>query len=104
MTCTVTLAVPGYGLKTNIAVVSGNPELEPEGEVSDDDDAKVNIPEPVITPTPRLTPPPTSAVDADQGTETGSGMLLLLVALGGVMLAAGYLVPATAKSRRDRRS
>ncbi len=104
MTCTATLPIEDYGLRTNIAVAYGTPELDPEGEVQDDDDAKVNVPEPVVTPTPRITPPPTDGL-AEQGTDSGNGLFLLLAALAGVMLTAGYLVPATAKARsRDRRS
>ena len=102
MTCTVTLPVAGYGLRTNIAVVSGNPELEPEQQVSADDDAMVNVPEPEVTPTPRITPPPTSTIDGEQGTGAGNGLLLVLLALAGTMLAAGYAIPATAKARNRR--
>ncbi len=104
MTCTVTLPVTGFGLRTNIAVVSGHPELSPEDTVQDDDDAKMNVPEPEVTPTARITPPPTSTLDGDQGADPGSGMLMLL-GLAGVMLVAGYAIPVTAKARRkDRRT
>ena len=102
MTCTATLPTEDYGLRTNIAVAYGYPELNPEDEVQDDDDAKVNVPEPVVTPTPRITPPPTDGI-AEQGTDSGNGLFLLLAALAGVMLTAGYLVPATAKVRRSTR-
>ena len=97
MTCTAILAVDEYGLRTNIAVVYGHPEVAPDDEVQDDDDAQVNVPEPVVTPTPRITPPPTSTIDGEQGTDSGNGLFLLLAALAGVMLTAGYLVPATAE-------
>jgi uncharacterized repeat protein (TIGR01451 family) len=105
-TCTVSLPVEGSGLRTNIAVVSAHPELAPEDEVSAVDDAMVNVPEPEVTPTPtpRITPPPTDGV-AEQGSETGTGLFLLLAAMAGVMLTAGYLAPRTAKARsRSRRS
>ena len=103
MTCTVTLPVTGYGLMTNIAVVTGTPEIEPQQSVSDVDDATVSVPEPEVTPTPRITPPPTSTIDAVQGPATGSSLPVLLVILGVVMLVAGYAAPATAKARRSRR-
>jgi uncharacterized repeat protein (TIGR01451 family) len=99
MTCTVTLPVSGYGLRTNIAVVTATPDIEPEEQVDAADDAIVNVPEPEVTPTPRITPPATSTIDGEQGSDTGSGMLLLLMLLGGVMLIAGYGFPAMARAR-----
>jgi uncharacterized repeat protein (TIGR01451 family) len=102
MTCTATLPIEDYGLRTNIAVVYGYPEPNPEEEVKDDDDATVNVPEPVVTPTPRITPPPTDGL-VEQGTDSGNGLFLLLAALAGVMLTAGYLVPVTVKARRSTR-
>ena len=103
MTCTVTLPVTGYGLKTNIAVVTGAPAIEPQQSVSDVDDATVSVPEPEVTPTPKITPPPTSSIDTAQGPATGSSLPALLVILGVVMLVAGFAAPATTRARRSRR-
>ena len=104
MTCTATLPVT-YGLRTNIAEVTAVPVLDPQGEVSDTDDAVVRVPEPEVTPTPRptpkLTPPPTSTIDAtEEPVNTGTSLLLVLLALAGTMLAVGYLIPTPARSRR----
>jgi uncharacterized repeat protein (TIGR01451 family) len=102
MTCTATLPVT-FGLRTNIAVVTAVPVLEPQGEVTDTDDAVVRVPQPEVTPrpTPKLTPPPTSSLQTPQEpTSTGPGLLLVLLALAGTMLAVGYLIPAPARSRR----
>ncbi len=107
MTCTVTLPVT-YGLRTNIAVVTANPEIAPDEEVSATDDAVVRVPEPVVTPTPRptpkITPPPTSTLDSN-GTPNGAGtgLLLVLLSLAGTMLALGYLIPSPAHARRRNR-
>jgi uncharacterized repeat protein (TIGR01451 family) len=107
MTCTSTLPVT-YGLRTNIAVVTANPEIAPQEEVSATDDAVVRVLEPVVTPTPRptpkITPPPTSTLDSN-GTSNGAGtgLLLVLLSLAGTMLALGYLIPSPAHARRRNR-
>ena len=107
MTCTATLPVT-YGLRVNVAVVTANPEIAPEGEVSATDDAVVRVPEPVVTPTPRptpkITPPPTSTLDSN-GTPNGAGtgLLLVLLSIAGTMLALGYLIPSPAHARRRNR-
>jgi hypothetical protein len=91
--------------------VTAVPVLEPEGEVSDTDDAVVRVPEPEVTPTPtpkptprptpRLTPPPTSTLDTTEAPiSAGSGPLLVLLALAGTMLVIGYMLPTPARSRR----
>ena len=101
MTCNATLPV-GIGLRINIATVTANPVLESEGEVSDADDAVVRVPEPEVTPTPTpsLTLPPTSTVDGDASGTAGNGLFIILLFLAGLMLTAGYLVPAPARARR----
>jgi uncharacterized repeat protein (TIGR01451 family) len=106
MTCTATLPVT-YGLRINIAVVTANPEIAPEDEVTDTDDAKVRVPQPVVTPTPKptrtpkITPPPTESLGgAETPNGTGTGLFLVLLSLAGIMLALGYLVPSPARSRR----
>jgi uncharacterized repeat protein (TIGR01451 family) len=106
MTCTATLPV-GIGLRVNIATVTANPVLDPEGKVSDTDDAVVRVPEPEVTPTPTpsgtvedLTLPPTSTVDGGTTGTAGNGLLFILISLAGLILAAGYLVPAPARARR----
>jgi uncharacterized repeat protein (TIGR01451 family) len=43
MTCTATLPV-GFGVRTNVAEVTGNPSIDTEVEVSDEDDAVVRVP------------------------------------------------------------
>jgi uncharacterized repeat protein (TIGR01451 family) len=109
MTCTATLPV-AVGLRTNIAVVTASPDIAPEAEVTDSDDAVVRVPEPEVTPTPRptrtprITPPPTSTVDATATPiSAGTGLLLVLLSLAGIMLALGYLVPSPARARRRNR-
>ncbi len=106
MTCTATLPVV-VGSRTNIAVVTANPELDNETEVSDSDDAVVLVPEPVKPtpkPTPKVTPPPTSTIDGtDNGTTGTTGLLLVFAALAGLMLAVGYLNPARATARKRSR-
>ncbi len=108
MTCTVTLPA-SYGLSINVAVVTAVPEIGPQQQVTDTDDAAVRVPEPVVTPTPkptrtpRLTPPPTSTIDATTPTGTGTGLLLVLLSLAGILLAIGYLVPSPARARRRNR-
>ena len=105
MTCTATLPV-GYGTHTNTATVTTHPVVDQEGTVSATDNAVVFVPQPEVTPTPtpKLTLPPTSTVDAANPTsQSGSGLLLLLVAIAGITLLAGYLVPAPARSRRRNR-
>jgi hypothetical protein len=108
MTCTATLPV-AYGTRTNIATVTANPAIDRESQVSDTDDAVVFVPEPVVTPTPhptrtpRITPPPTSTLDHEIPSSTGNGLLPVLLALAGIMLAFGYLVPSPARSRRRNR-
>ena len=107
MTCTATLPV-GIGLRINIATVTANPVLEPGGRVSDTDDAVVRVPEPEVTPTPtpkptptaRLTMPPTSTVDGGASGTDGNGLFLILIAIAGLMLTAGTLIPAPARARR----
>ncbi|HJW76618.1 MAG TPA: DUF11 domain-containing protein, partial [Thermoleophilia bacterium] len=76
------------------------------GETAPDDDTAdvfVSKPEPEITPTPRITPPPTSAIDQGSESPAGSGLLLLLVAIAGLMLGAGVLAPSPARARRRNR-
>ena len=105
MTCTATLPVT-VGSRTNIATVTANAVLDAKTKVSDSDDAVVVVPElSTPKPTPKVTPPPTSTIDgADSGTTGTTGLLLVLVALAGLMLAAGYMRPARAKAhRRGRR-
>ncbi len=105
MTCTATLPVT-YGLRTNIAEVTAVPVLAPEEEVSDTDDAVVQVPQPEKTPrpTPKITPPPTSSLDATETpTSAANGLLLVLLSLAGSMLAIGYLIPSPARSRRRNR-
>ena len=112
MTCTTTLPV-SYGSWTNIAAVTASPVLDREATVSDTDDAVVLVPEPEVTPTPtpkptptptpKITPPPTSTIDAENGGSAGTGLLLVLAAIAGLMLAAGYLVPARATARKRNR-
>jgi uncharacterized repeat protein (TIGR01451 family) len=105
MTCHATIAV-GRGLRTNVAVVTGNPVLEPEGTVSATDDATVQVPQPehTPTPTPKLTLPPTSTLDESTPSgQSGTGLLLVLAIVGAVMLAAGLLAPAPARARRRTR-
>jgi uncharacterized repeat protein (TIGR01451 family) len=108
MVCTATLPVD-VGRRTNVAVVTAHPVIEPEAEVSDTDDAVVVVPEPEETPTPsgsvkQLTPPATSTVDEGPRTTPGSGLLLVLAGLATLVLTAGYLVPARARAdRRHRR-
>ena len=101
MTCHATLPVT-IGTRVNIATVTANPVINPDATVSDTDDAVVQVPEPERTPrpTPRLTPPPTSTLDGTPAGPAGNGLLLVLVAIAGLMLALGYLVPAQAKVRR----
>jgi uncharacterized repeat protein (TIGR01451 family) len=104
MNCTVTLPVSDFGVRTNWAVVTANPEPNPEQEVTDKDDAVVRIPEPVATPTPRITPPPTSTLgNTEVQVGTGTGLLLVLFSLAGIVLALGYLVPSPARARRRNR-
>ena len=101
MTCTATLPV-GIGLRTNVATVTADPVLESEGEVGDTDDAVVRVLEPEVTPTPTpsLTLPPTSTISGGPTGTDGNGLFLILIGLAGLMLAAGYLVPAPARARR----
>ena len=108
MTCTATLPVTGTGItRTNIATVTATPVLDSEGEVSATDDAVVKVPAPVVTPrpTPRITPPPTSTLD-EGGAQggPGSGLLLVLLGIAGLMLVLGYLMPAPARARNRRRN
>jgi hypothetical protein len=57
----------------------------------------------VVTPSPRITPPPTSTLDTEVPAQTGNGLLLVLLSLAGIMLALGYLVPSPARARRRNR-
>ena len=107
MTCHLTLPISGPGLiRTNIATVTANPVLDPEAEVSDTDDAVVQVPEPEVTPTPtptrtpRITMPPTSTLGHDASGTDGNGLLLALLAIAGCMLAVGFIAPTPARSRR----
>lgn len=43
MTCTATLPV-GFGVRTNVAEVTGNPDIDTSVEVGDEDDAVVRVP------------------------------------------------------------
>jgi large repetitive protein len=97
---------------TNVATATGH---DGDTTVTDTDTATVTVPEVTPTPTPTptlpLTPgsptitlPPTSTVDgAAPASQPGSSLLLLLVAIGGITLLAGYLIPAPARSRRRNR-
>jgi uncharacterized repeat protein (TIGR01451 family) len=100
MTCTVTLSVT-FGVWTNTAVVTGHPVLDKESTVTDSDNAVVQVPEPVRTP--KVTPPPTSTIDGTDSTTGTTGLLLVLAALAGLMLAAGYMRPARAAAQRRNR-
>ena len=102
MTCFSQPLPVGIGLRINIATVTANPVLEPEGKVGDTDDAVVRVPEPEVTPTPTpsLTLPPTSTVDGGTSGTDGNGLLLILVGLAALTLSTRYLVPAPARARR----
>ncbi len=54
------------------------------------------------TGTPDVTPPATSTIDQAPATGAGNGLTLLLVALGGLTLLAGLLVPTPARARNRR--
>jgi hypothetical protein len=54
------------------------------------------------TGTPQVTPPATSTVDQAPATGAGNGLMLLLVAIGGLTLLAGLLVPTPARARNRR--
>ena len=72
----------------------------------DDDDADVVVPGEVlhVTPTPRITPPPTDLAPVAPSTP-GFSLMLVVLGLGGLTLAVGFLTPAPApaRHRRDRR-
>ncbi len=107
VTCTATLAVTGTGItRTNVAVVTAHPELDSESTVTAHDDAVVKVPAPVVTPrpTPRITPPPTSTLDEGTQSSGGTGLLLVLLGITGLMLVLGYVMPAPAKARSRRRN
>src|SRR5262249_35506389 len=104
-TCTATMPV-GVGQRTNIAEVTANPEISPDDQVSDTDDAVVVVPKPTPTPTrsvEALTPPPTSTLDAAAAqTPAGSGLLLVVRPIAGILLTAGAMNPATRRASRRR--
>jgi uncharacterized repeat protein (TIGR01451 family) len=107
MDCSATLAVTGTGItRTNVAVVTAHPELDSESTVSAHDDAVVKVPAPVVTPrpTPKITPPPTSTLDEGTQSSGGTGLLLVLLGIAGLMLVLGYVMPAPAKARSRRRN
>jgi uncharacterized repeat protein (TIGR01451 family) len=107
MTCTVSLPVTGTGItRTNVAVVTAHPQLDTESTVSAHDDAVVKVPAPVVTPrpTPKITPPPTSTLDEGTQSSGGTGLLLVLLGIAGLMLVLGYLMPAPARARSRRRN
>ena len=95
------------GSYTNTAVITRGPCVA-EG-CRDDSTVTVVVPEPEVTPTPtpkptpKVTPPPTSTIDGENGGSAGTGLLLVLAAIAGLMLAAGYLVPARATARKRNR-
>ncbi len=56
-----------------------------------------------ITSPPSITPPPTSTLDQGPASQTGNGLLVLLVAITGFMLVAGVLIPTPERARRRNR-
>jgi len=77
--------------------------IDSDETTPDDDDAKVVVPGEVlvITPTPRITPPPTDLAPAAPA-NPGFGLMLALLGLAGLTLAVGFLTPAPARARRRR--
>ena len=78
--------------------------IDSDQTTPDDDDAKVVVPGEVIhvTPTPRITPPPTDVAPATPS-NPGLNLVLVVLALGGLTLAVGLITPAPAPARRRTR-
>jgi hypothetical protein len=111
MTCTASIPVT-YGTQTNIGTVTGHPVVEPTGTVKATDNAVVQVPQPEVTPsptpkptpTPKLTLPPTSTVDGGSpSSQSGTGLFLVLLAIAGFVLVAGFVTPSPARARRRNR-
>ena len=72
----------------------------------DQDDARVLVAPPPLaaTATPRITLPPTDALDSKpQGGSVGFSLMLLLLGIAGFVLAVGFVTPAPARVRRRSR-
>jgi len=78
--------------------------IDSDQTTPDDDDANVVVPGEVIhvTPTPRITPPPTDVAPATPS-NPGLNLVLVVLALGGLTLAVGLITPAPAPARRRTR-
>ena len=85
---------------TNTATIDSN-ETEPST-----DTAQVAVPGEVqqATPTPRITPPPTSTLDEQAPGSTGINLMLTLLGLAAFVLVIGFITPVPERvRRRDRR-
>jgi uncharacterized repeat protein (TIGR01451 family) len=72
----------------------------------DQDDARVLVAPPPLaaTATPRITLPPTDALDSrPQGGSMGFSLMLVLLGIAGFVLAVGFITPAPARVRRRSR-
>ena len=78
--------------------------IDSDQTAPDDDDANVTVPGEVlhVTPTPRITPPPTDVAPATPS-NPGFNLVLVVLALGGLTLAVGLIAPAPAPARRRTR-
>jgi uncharacterized repeat protein (TIGR01451 family) len=98
--CTMTITATTI----NVATATGH---DGDTTVTDTDTQTVTVAQPEVTPTPtpthtpKITLPPTSTLDGNAPTsQSGNGLLVILAAVGILMLLAGLLVPAPARSRR----
>ncbi len=83
---------------TNVATITSD-QTAPDSNAKSISVGKVED----ITSPPSITPPPTSTLDQGPASETGNGLLVLLVAIIGFMLVAGVLIPTPERARRRNR-
>ena len=101
VTYSVTAAVGSAALTqplTNVATIKSD-QTAPDSDSKSISVGKVED----ITSPPSITPPPTSTIDQGPASQTGNGLLLLLVAITGFMLVAGVLIPTPERARRRNR-